>query len=84
MRRRELMKLIYGWRNGMGIVRYKDIEMPFRNEEIAEICRSSNKVKRKLAMKYKSHLRKGRIVEGVNEKGEKTIKKTSKYAVYRN
>jgi len=77
--RRRLMDKIKEWRGRFRSVGYKGIEMPFRVDEASLVEGSANKVKRKMAMKLKSNLRKGRVEYGVNEHGDKILKKTKKY-----
>lgn len=82
VKRKELYLAYEAWRNKFVLAKYKDVEMPMRVSEKEAFLNSLGRVKRKIANEYKRNLRKGRIKEVYNEKGEKNIIKTEKMKQY--
>jgi len=82
VKRKELYRAYEAWRNRFVLAEYKKVRMPMRFEEAEAFVNSLASVKRKVANEYKRNLRKGRIKEVYNEKGEKHIVKTEKMKNY--
>lgn len=80
--RKRLMAFLREWRDRMVVFRWKGAEMPCRADEYGMLVGSKSEVKRKMSNTYKRHLRKGRIEEFINDKGEKNIRNTEKMKNY--